>query len=286
MHRIPFVLAAAVAPCLPSVAFAQPRASERATIRQVVNGTTLVLDFGRPVARGRTNLFGGVVRWDERWTPGANWATTLEVDRPVRLDGHDVQPGRYSVWMEPRRSGPWLFRLHRDARLYHDAPVPEDGFLLTFEVSPREGEHMEALNWYVDALTPRTASLRMHWGTTYVPLTIETDEYRWEAPGSAERAGYLGAYAFDTRDPTTGGPMAITIEVLEEDGRLVGRWGRLPVALVPAGPAEFMIGFLRDGALFDVADELTLRVLVRDGASTGAELLWEGERFAVGRKVR
>lgn len=52
------------------------------------------------------------------------------------------------------------------------------------------------------------------------------------------------------------------------------------------GWAEFRIGFLRNGALFDVADEMTLRVLTRDGASTGAELRWEGEVFGVAQKVR
>ena len=73
--------------------------------------------------------------------------------------------------------------------------------------------------------------------------------------------------------------------LLEENGRLAGRWGSAPIALVPAGPAEFMIGFLREGRLFDVAEELTLRILVEDGVSTGAEFLWEGRVFGEGVKV-
>lgn len=271
---------------LPATVHAQPRGSERSIVTQMVNGTTITLDFGRPVARGRDNLFGGVVHWGELWTPGANWATTLEVDRTITLDGHGVRPGKYSLWLEPRESGPWRLSLHREWRLYHDSPVPEDGFVLQYDVTPREGAHMEALNWYVHSLAPRTATLRVHWGPTFVPLEIETAEYTWEPLPPAERASYLGAYEFDTHDPTTGGPLALTIGVLEENGRIVGRWGRAPIALVPAGPAEFRIGFLRNGALFDVADEMTLRVLVRDGVSTGAELRWEGEVFGVGDKVR
>ena len=82
-----------------------------------------------------------------------------------------------------------------------------------------------------------------------------------------------------------GGPMRLTVTVLEEDGRIVGRWGRGAIALAPAGPAEFMIGFLRNGDLFDVADEMTLRILVENGVSTGAEFLWEGEVFGIGEKV-
>ena len=45
-----------------------------------------------------------------------------------------------------------------------------------------------------------------------------------------------------------------------------------------------MIGFLRNGALFDVADEMTLRIVTAGGVSTGAELLWESEVFGVGEK--
>ena len=264
---------------------AQPRASERGATSQIVNSTTITLDFGRPVARGRDNLFGGVIHWGETWTPGANWATTLEVDRPILLDGNRVEPGKYSVWLQPRERDSWTLLLNSEWRLYHDSPFPADQVVLTFPVSPERGAHMEALNWYVHAISPRTATLRMHWGPTFVELDIETEQYNWDPLPPGERAAYLGSYAFDTNDPTTGGPLRLTIGVLEENDRLVGRWGRAPIALVPAGPAEFMIGFLRNGDLFDVADEMTLRILVEDGVSTGAVLLWEGQVFGRGEKV-
>ncbi len=264
---------------------AQPRASERATVTQVVNGTTITIDFARPVARGRANLFGGVVHWGELWTPGANWATTLETDHPIRLDGHEVPAGKYSVWMEPREDR-WTVHLNRTWRIYHDAPVPLDRELLAFDVTPSPGAHMESLAWYFSAVDAGAGELRMHWGETVVPLRVETDPFVWDPLPEAEQASSVGAFAFDTRDPTTGGPMRVTIEVLREDGRLVGRWGRAPVALVPLGGGEFRIGFLRDGALFDVGDEMTLRVRAEGGRAVGAELLWEGRVFATGERVR
>ena len=125
----------------------------------------------------------------------------------------------------------------------------------------------------------------MHWGPTFVAVEVETEAFTWAPLPATERASLLGSFAFDTRDPTTGGPMEVTIHVLEEDGRVVGRWGQFPIALVPAGPAEFMIGFLRQGELFDVAPEMTLRILTAGGVSSGAELRWEGEVFGVGEKV-
>jgi len=270
----------------PAPVSAQPRGSERSMVSQVINGTTITLDFSRPVARGRDNLFGGVVHWNEVWTPGANWATTLEVDRPIMLEGRRVEPGIYSVWLQPREGAPWRLSLNREWRLYHDAPVPEAGFFLEVDVTPEPGGHMEALNWYVHSLDSRGGTLRVHWGPTYVPIEIQTEAYTWEPMAAADRAALTGSFAFDTQDPTTGGPMALTITVLEENGTLVGRWGSAPIALVPAGAAEFNMGFLRNGELFDVAGEMSLRILTRDGVSKGAELLWEGEVFGVGHKVR
>ena len=264
---------------------------------QIVNGTTITVDFGRPVARGRDNLFGGVVHWEETWTPGANWATTMEVDRPILLEGNRVEPGKYSVWLQPRQQDSWTLILNSEWRLYHDSPFPAESVVLRLQarigrprwrwspVSPQQSAHMEALNWYVHAIDFGTATLRMHWGPTFIELDIATELYSWDPLPPGERASYLGSYAFDTNDPTTTGPMRITVGLLEENDRLVGRWGGVPIALVPAGPAEFMIGFLRDGRLFDVAEELTLRILVEGGVSTSAEFLWEGRVFGEGVKV-
>jgi hypothetical protein len=271
---------------LPASVQAQPRASERSQVTQIVNGTIITLDYSRPVARGRDNLFGGVVHWGEMWTPGANWATTLEVDRDIDLNGHPVPAGKYSVWMQP---GPeaWTVFLNSEVRLYHDSPVPEARHVLTFEVRPEEGAHMEALAWYFPVIGPRTATLHMHWGPTYVPLGIETRQF--EAPGvSPERlAGYVGSYAVSGRDPTTGGPLDLTIQVLDEDGAIAGRWGRAPVALIPAGEHEFYFGFLRNGDLFDVGDEMTLRMVMDGDVATGVEMVWEGaDVFARGERVR
>ncbi len=95
------LLAIAVVTCgVAPAAQAQVRTSERATVSQTIDGTVIEIDYARPRLRGRTS-FGGVVHWGEMWTPGANWATTLRVSRDVRLDGHLVPAGEYSVWFVP-----------------------------------------------------------------------------------------------------------------------------------------------------------------------------------------
>lgn len=101
----------------PSTALGQIRGSERSSVSQTLDGTTLTVEYHRPSARGR-ELFGALVPWDAVWTPGANWATTLDTDRDVRLNGIDVAAGTYSVWMTPRR-GPWTLTLDPRPKIFH-----------------------------------------------------------------------------------------------------------------------------------------------------------------------
>ena len=77
---------------------AQGRLSEHAVAAQSIAGTTITVEYYRPVARGRDSLFGKVVTWGEHWTPGANWATTIDVDHDVRLNGRRLPTGKYALW--------------------------------------------------------------------------------------------------------------------------------------------------------------------------------------------
>src|SRR5439155_9636490 len=72
----------------------QVRASERGSVSQIVDGTSIEVNYGRPRLRGRI-AFGGVVHWGEMWTPGANFATTIRFGKDVKFSGRAVPAGRY-----------------------------------------------------------------------------------------------------------------------------------------------------------------------------------------------
>jgi hypothetical protein len=78
---------------LPAPGAAQIRASELGTVSQTIDGTTIAIEYSRPRARGRDSLFGGVVHWGEHWTPGANWATTFDVNHDIEVNGKPVPVG-------------------------------------------------------------------------------------------------------------------------------------------------------------------------------------------------
>jgi hypothetical protein len=161
---------------MPQVVCGQVKLSEKATVSQVINGTTITIEYARPVARGRAGLFGTVVHWGETWTPGANWATTLETSRDIRLQGQRVPRGKYSVWMITARDSAWTVFLHKDARLFHTRrPRGTDDDVARFRAQPVEAPFMEALMWYFPTIQRDSAVLRMHWGTTAIDLRVDTD---------------------------------------------------------------------------------------------------------------
>ena len=74
--------------------------SQRGSVTQHVAHTTIAIEYGRPVARGRA-LSGRLVPWDSVWHPGADSATRISFDHPVQLEGREVKAGEYSVWLVP-----------------------------------------------------------------------------------------------------------------------------------------------------------------------------------------
>ena len=282
------LLASAAAVAAPRTARAQVRASEVGSVSQTVDGTTITIEYSRPVARGRENLFGDVVRWGETWTPGANWATTLEASRDVHLNGHRLPKGKYAVWMVPRRDSAWTVVLHRDARRFHTRRPGRDDEQLRFDVRPEQGAHMETLAWYFPVVGAAGATLRMHWGTTIVPIRVAVEPTRAERLSAGERAAYLGTYEVSSAD----GAQRWRVEVLEREGHLRARASLPPPPgfdpefdLIPDREHRFHLGSYRGGSLFDVATESVLDFRVSDGRATGfalhgprGEVLARGER--------
>jgi hypothetical protein len=82
----------------------QQQLSVRDTARATVGAATLSVDYGRPLARGRT-LLGNVIAYDRVWRTGANAATQLTTSAPITLSGLSVPAGTYTLWTVPRPSG-------------------------------------------------------------------------------------------------------------------------------------------------------------------------------------
>ena len=146
--------------------------SQHGSVSQRVGVTDITVSYNRPVARGRT-LFGELVPWRRVWHPGADSATTVTFSRDVLVEGQGLRAGSYTLWAIPD-TAQWTIIFSSAVHVYH-VPYPgESRDVLRVTVKPEAGSHMEVLAYYFPVVGPDSAVLRLHWGSTIVPLHIRT----------------------------------------------------------------------------------------------------------------
>ncbi len=143
--------------------------SVRDTVRATIGSTTFLVDYSRPLMRGRV-LLGDVIPYDQVWRTGANAATQFTTSTPINLSGIRVPAGTYTLWTIPRRdavelvvntqTGQWgtgynpAHNLGRASMKSESVPTVAEKF--TISVAP---------------IDMRRGSLIMEWGP-----------FRWTAP--------------------------------------------------------------------------------------------------------
>jgi len=145
--------------------------SQRGTVTQRIANTDLSIDYGRPVARGR-EIYGNLVPYGRIWHPGSNDATSMTVSRDVEVNGKALPKGSYSLWTIPRADS-WTFIFSTVADTFHTNYPGEQRDALRLEVKPETGAHMETLTYYFPVVDGKDATLRFHWGTVILPLSIK-----------------------------------------------------------------------------------------------------------------
>jgi hypothetical protein len=145
--------------------------SQRGTVSQRIANTEITIEYGRPVARGRA-LFGALVPYGRVWHPGADQGTTLQTTRAIELNGKPLPAGRYSLWTVPGEKA-WTFIFSKNADAFHTSYPGEALDALRVDLTPETGAHMESMAFYFPAVDGKDATLRLHWGTVVVPMSIK-----------------------------------------------------------------------------------------------------------------
>lgn len=146
--------------------------SQHGAVLQVMGHDTITISYNRPVARGR-RLFGKLVPWDRVWHPGADSATTISFSQDVLVQGHLLKAGSYTLWTIPDTTT-WTVMFSRALHVFHTPYVGDSTIVLKVPATPARGDHMEVLAFYFPIVGPDSAVLRLHWGTTIVPLKLHT----------------------------------------------------------------------------------------------------------------
>jgi len=80
-------------------------------------GKWIEITYGRPILRGRTNIFGAGKTYGQTllagtavWRAGANTTTQLRTEAPLVIAGKTIAPGQYSMLID-LKEGAWTFIL-------------------------------------------------------------------------------------------------------------------------------------------------------------------------------
>lgn len=153
-----------------AIACAAPRKSQPALVQQHLGSTVVTIRYNRPSARGRA-LFGTLVPYGQPWDPGADEATTLDVNHDVTFGGQPLARGWYSIWVVPQPTGPWTFILSRASNVYH-IPYPVGHDALRIAVNPAVGPYIETLAYDFPTADSSRAIMQLRWGTTVLEIPI------------------------------------------------------------------------------------------------------------------
>jgi hypothetical protein len=90
--------------------------------QRYVDGKWVVVDYGRPLLRGRANIFGAGADYGKTisdgspvWRVGANDTTRLTTQAPLAIGGKTLPPGVYNVFAE-LKAGAWTLVLTTQPR--------------------------------------------------------------------------------------------------------------------------------------------------------------------------
>lgn len=192
--RSALVIVAVVAGATALIDAQQQRpASPAGTAAAQVGSNWIEITYGRPILRGRTNIFGSGAEYGKAlydggpiWRAGANQSTLLRSAVPLEIGGKRIPAGDHVLLIELK--GPREWALIVSAQAYQRSFDPRNttelwgGFnytpakdvaraAMTVEALPYA---VEQLTWGFTDMTPRGGTLRIWWDKTMasVPFKI------------------------------------------------------------------------------------------------------------------
>lgn len=156
----------------PKVAF--PAASPACTLKQRVGLTDIEITYSRPSAKGRV-IFGGLVPYGEVWRTGANQATKVVLSTPVKLNGTEVPAGTYGLFTIPSETE-WTIILNKVPDQWGAYQYNAANDFVRFKATPEKlAQPVETFTIGLNDLRDESATLRLSWEKTLVPVKLEVD---------------------------------------------------------------------------------------------------------------
>lgn len=167
------------------------RWEKNAAGQRYVDGKWVVVDYGRPLLRGRTDIFGSGAEYGKIvsdgtpvWRMGANDSTQLTTQVPLSIGGKTLQPGVYNVFAE-LKPGAWTLVLSTQPRqprfdpnekvlLYGSYNYDRKFDVLRAPMTVRTSDaRIEQLTIGFVNVTPTSATMQVAWESTVAAIDLK-----------------------------------------------------------------------------------------------------------------
>jgi hypothetical protein len=136
----------------------------------VVDGANISIEHGRPYLKGRPE--SKMMPAGQVWRTGADEATTLVTDKPLKFGTLAVPAGTYTLWTVPGDKE-WLLVVSKETGQWGTAYKPGQDLGRVPMAVGRTSSPVEQVTISIDD-TPAGATLRVEWGTVSasIPFTV------------------------------------------------------------------------------------------------------------------
>ncbi|MFQ5652883.1 MAG: DUF2911 domain-containing protein [bacterium] len=156
--------------------------SPRATISQKIGDEKITIDYGRPGVKNR-RIWGELVPYGMApgipfskgkpfpWRGGANENTTISFSHDVTVQGQALEAGTYGLHLIPTEKE-WTLIFSHNSTSWGSFSYDKAEDALRVQVTPIAASHQEWLRYGFDVLTPRSATVFLHWEKLKVPFEV------------------------------------------------------------------------------------------------------------------
>ena len=158
----------------PTVDFPAP--SPACTIKQRVGVTDIEVVYSRPGMKGR-KIFAadGVVPFGQVWRTGANNATKITFNTPLKIEGQEVPAGTYALFTIPDQDE-WTIIINKGAAQWGAFQYKESDDVIRVKVKPSHiAEHIETFSIELNHIQDESGLIELAWDDIVVPIKIEHD---------------------------------------------------------------------------------------------------------------
>jgi hypothetical protein len=173
MRRIGYIVAAAAFAALPLLtAVSAQKTTDMGTGKGgsphvksewTVDGAHLSVEYGRPSLKGRPEAT--LMPPGQPWRTGADVATILTTDKPLKFGTINLAPGRYTINTQPGEQWQLIFGKLGEPQQWGVPYKPELEIGRTPMKSGKTSAPVEQLTITIDD-TPAGGTLKVEWGTT------------------------------------------------------------------------------------------------------------------------